>query len=227
MAPVWRACGAAALACAIVLAPASASALLKTPGAAKETIPATQAPGEVETEPIEAALGHAYQQTVTYEVITRGEITADVEEFTTQAAETLATHYGWRTLGLLFEEVDSGGDFILALSADAQVPSFGGACTTFYSCRSGDYVVINQDRWLNATRSWEAADASLRDYRHMVVNHEVGHWLGHGHRGCAGPGEPAPVMMQQSKGLDGCAPNPWPLPDEQFSSNLGIDRFAG
>jgi hypothetical protein len=48
----------------------------------------------------------------------------------------------------------------------------------------------------------------------MVVNHETGHWLGHGHLGCGGAGRLAPVMMQQSKGLDGCKHNPWPLASE-------------
>ena len=62
---------------------------------------------------------------------------------------------------------------------------------------------------------WNAARRSLRDYRHLVVNHETGHWLGHGHRGCAGSG-PAPVMMQQSTGTGGCTFNPWPLPSERW-----------
>ena len=51
----------------------------------------------------------------------------------------------------------------------------------------------------------------MRDYRHMVVNHEMGHWLGSGHQYCGGIGQPAPVMQQQSIDLQGCAFNPWPL----------------
>jgi hypothetical protein len=48
----------------------------------------------------------------------------------------------------------------------------------------------------------------------MVIDHETGHWLGQGHAFCARPGALAPVMQQQSKGMHGCRPNPWPLPWE-------------
>ena len=84
-------------------------------------------------------------------------------------------------------------------------------CSTQWSCRIGRFVVINQERWRHASPAWNAAGRSLRDYRHMVVNHETGHWLGRGHASCPGRGRPAPVMMQQSKGTGGCRFNPWPL----------------
>jgi hypothetical protein len=67
-----------------------------------------------------------------------------------------------------------------------------------------------------------------------VVNHEVGHAFGQGHRPCEAAGGPAPVMMQQTFGVandeivritggvpqgaviprDGkvCTPNGWPYP---------------
>ena len=58
----------------------------------------------------------------------------------------------------------------------------------------------------------------------MVVNHETGHFLGLDHASCSGPGRPAPVMMQQSKGLNGCHFNPWPTARELASRTPGPGR---
>ncbi len=77
------------------------------------------------------------------------------------------------------------------------------------SCRNGDVVVLNADRWTRGARSWGDDVAGYQEY---VVNHELGHYLGNGHVPCPGAGRPAPVMLQQTIGLDGCAPNAWPYP---------------
>lgn len=155
------------------------------------------------------------RRTVTYDVTTRGRITTSVATFKRQAQETYGDARGWRAGGIAFRQVARGGDFTLVLAEARTLPTFGAECSTYWSCRVGRFVVINQDRWKFASPAWNQARAGLRDYRHLVVNHETGHWLGHGHRGCPGPGQPAPVMMQQSKGLDGCRFNPWPTPAER------------
>lgn len=158
---------------------------------------------------------------VTYSVETRGLITADVAEFKQQVNATLNDPRGWSQLNAVFTEVNSGGSFTLVLAEASAVPTFSPTgCSSTYSCNVGRYVIINQDRWLGATPAWNAGGGTLRDYRHMVINHETGHWLGHGHASCSGAGRPASVMQQQSIDLQGCTFNPWPLPGELWSSRI-------
>jgi hypothetical protein len=75
------------------------------------------------------------------------------------------------------------------------------------SCRVENRVVLNAKRWMYAVPAYAG---QLDLYRSYLVNHEVGHALGHGHSTCTTKNTPAPVMMQQTKGLGGCLPNAWP-----------------
>lgn len=77
------------------------------------------------------------------------------------------------------------------------------------SCRNGGTLNINSNRWAGATSSWTS---SIAEYRAYVINHEMGHFLGFGHRSCPSSGQLAPVMQQQTKSLEGCEPNGWPFP---------------
>ncbi|GAB3450052.1 hypothetical protein GCM10027517_37040 [Phycicoccus ginsengisoli] len=75
------------------------------------------------------------------------------------------------------------------------------------SCWNGERSVLNFRRWALGDDSYGSDVARYRVYQ---VNHEVGHGLGHAHRGCPGKGERAPVMVQQTLSLGGC--EPWPYP---------------
>jgi len=170
--------------------------------------------------PTAGLIGHRVpvRKVFTYRIATRGHIVASTKEFAELAAETYANPLGWRSAGIAMRRVATGGSFTLVLADADSMTSFGSPCSRAWSCRVGRNVIINQTRWLHASKTWNAAGLSLRGYRHLVVDHETGHWLGHGHRGCGGAGWPAPVMMQQSKDLDGCRFNPWPLPSERWTT---------
>jgi len=154
------------------------------------------------------------RRVVRYHVETRGRITTSVKEFRALAQQTYEDPRGWRGAGIEFVPVAHGGAFTLVLSQASLLPGFSSGCSSMWSCRVGRFVIINQDRWKDASPAWNAAHLALRDYRHMVVNHETGHWLGLGHASCPGPGRLAPVMQQQSKGLQGCRFNPFPTSHE-------------
>jgi len=162
-------------------------------------------------------------QQVAYSVATRGNVSANVDEFKATILSTLNSPNGWSRMGVRFNEVASGGQFTFWLSEASQMTTFSAnGCDTYASCRVGTNVIFNQDRWLGGSTAWNNAGGSLGGYRQMVINHEVGHWLGHGHRSCQGAGQPAPVMQQQTLDMQGCAPNSWPLAGELYSSTLGI-----
>ena len=77
-----------------------------------------------------------------------------------------------------------------------------------YSCRFGQTEMINLRRWLNGAPGFPI---TLDEYHTMVIDHEMGHFLGFDHMLCPGPGKPAPVMQTQTIDLGGCAPNPYPF----------------
>jgi hypothetical protein len=159
--------------------------------------------------------------TVTYEIAAKGNVQADLESFAAEVADILADPKGWPGAGIEFKRVQSGGLITIWLTEDSQVPSFSPICSTGLSCSIDRNIIINELRWVESAPAGVMDDVPVEMYRAMVVNHEVGHWLGHhNHSSCPGPGEIAPLMMQQSKGLHGCIFNQYPLPSEMVAPDL-------
>ncbi|WP_446211470.1 DUF3152 domain-containing protein [Micromonospora sp. IBSANI012] len=138
----------------------------------------------------------------------------DVDVFADTVDEVLADRRSWIASGeLRVQRVPeaAAADFTVYLATPAtseRLCAEGGLITERYtSCRLPGQVIINLARWMDAVPDY---GAPLAVYRTYVVNHEVGHELGEEHQACPGPGEPAPVMQQQTYGLDGCVANAWP-----------------
>lgn len=150
---------------------------------------------------------------ITFDISTVGSIKADVGEFSSLVESTLTDAKGWKRAGVKFTKVASGGKLHVILASGAEIEKYAG-CSAELSCTVFPKVLINDVRWRKATDSYNSAGLSLNSYRQMVINHEVGHYLGHDHAAACGAGGVAPVMLQQSTGLRGCTANSWPLDSE-------------
>jgi hypothetical protein len=145
-------------------------------------------------------------------------LTADT--FAAAVTETLNDPRGWTAGGTVdLRRVGRGQpyDFTIYLATPMTRDELcGDGVDGYTSCRNGDRVVINVARWAKGAKAF---GGGLATYRQYVINHEVGHRLGNDHQLCPGPGEPAPVMQQQTLGMHGCRANGWPY--------LNGSRYAG
>ncbi len=141
-----------------------------------------------------------------------GGLKVDGRRFADFALATLNDERSWAHDGYRFARTDGTADVRLVLASPDTSAALCRPLRTFgrLSCHSGDATVITVYRWVKGIPEY---GKDLGGYRRYVVNHEVGHALGHGHLMCPGAGRRAPVMMQQTKGLKGCRPNSWPYPD--------------
>ncbi|MBR3257036.1 DUF3152 domain-containing protein [Candidatus Saccharibacteria bacterium] len=178
-------------------------------------------PNGTNTLSTETASGHMVngEKVIYYKTMVWGTVVADYEDFRVKVKETLSDPRGWTRAGLRFVEVQSGQDVNIILS-DAEHLDATGGCSGDLSCTTfNNEVIINDLRWREGTDASRGAGMGTRDYQHMVVNHEMGHWLGHyNHVEKCENGGPAPVMLQQSTGLRGCDSfNAWPLESELWT----------
>ncbi len=175
----------------------------------------TYASGELVTVPGGARPSTTRGRLVRYRVLVEKGLPLDGAEFARTSFRVLNDPRSWAHGGeYRFEWVTQGpADFQLILASPrlTDLMCRQGYLDTegLYSCRVRDHVVVNAMRWAQGAQAYQGRLAAYRIY---VVNHEVGHRLGHRHEGCPGPGRLAPVMMQQTKGVGECRPNPWPYP---------------
>ncbi|MET9605700.1 DUF3152 domain-containing protein [Streptomyces sp. NPDC006512] len=184
-------------------------AQLKGPGAF-DTVPGVvKAPGK--------------GKVVRYRVDVEQGLGLDHQLFAEAVQRTLNDPRSWAHNGAMtFERVPGGeAEFVITLASPGTTGVWcakSGLDTTVdnVSCDSAstERVMINAFRWAQGSPTY-GADQMLA-YRQMLINHEVGHRLGHGHVSCQTPGALAPIMQQQTKSLDinniQCKANPWVFP---------------
>ncbi|CAM5244625.1 DUF3152 domain-containing protein [Streptomyces aurantiogriseus] len=152
-------------------------------------------------------------KTLRYRVEVETGLALSAAEVAEEVERILADPRGWTADGTSAFRRVSGGttDFVVRVATPGTVDKicgqYGLNTGGEVNCNVDDNVMVNLKRWELATPVY-AKD--VPSYRALIINHEVGHFLGHGHVGCPGPGKPAPAMMQQIKGMQGCVPNVWP-----------------
>ncbi|MCL3859861.1 DUF3152 domain-containing protein [Actinotalea sp. K2] len=175
----------------------------ETPAAAggELQVVAGQTPAPLDDRPV---------QTVRVEV--EAGLAVDHALFAATVMEILNDPRGWGADGsVTFARTDGPADHRVVLASPQKVDELCAPLRTesLYSCGRNGHAALNHWRWVEGASEFD----DLTVYRQYLVNHEVGHLLGHGHVECPGEGLPAPLMQQQSISVAPCTPNGWPFPD--------------
>lgn len=162
-------------------------------------------------------------QTYRYRIDVEYGLGLDSALFAQAVQKTLNDDRSWAHDGAMtFERISTGKpDFVITLASPGTTGDWcekSGLDTTEdnVSCDSAatERVMINAYRWAQGASTF--GPDQLFAYRQMLINHEVGHRLGHNHVNCDTKGALAPVMQQQTKSLDidgiKCRPNAWVYP---------------
>lgn len=143
----------------------------------------------------------------------------DPSSFAAAVERILFDERGWLGAGsrITLQRVDEPPfDFMVTLAKPRTVDRL---CLPLHtasrvSCENRGRSVINWLRWSTGSPYW----GDRARYRHYLINHEVGHALGHGHRFCGGRGQVAPVMQQQTGSAAPCTHAQWPKRFERARS---------
>jgi hypothetical protein len=174
------------------------------PESASGTFAIAEVSGSSGTRPDDAGL-----RLTSYRVEVEEGLPFDTGAVAEEVEAILSDERGWVTRGHLLVREAGDADLRILLASPTTADRLCAPLLTRgrLSCRNGQNVVLNAWRWQNGAETY---GEDLEGYRQYLVNHETGHALGYGHLGCPEAGAPAPVMVQQTKTLLGCAPNPWP-----------------
>nr|WP_308340830.1 DUF3152 domain-containing protein [Streptomyces sp. MSC1_001] len=152
-----------------------------------------------------------------YRVQVENGIALSARETAAEIQEILAHPRGWAAHGRgRFQLVSENADFVIRIAtpdtADALCARQGLNTRGELNCETTDGVVVNLRRWMLGSPTFAGPPT---EYRHLIINHEVGHEIGiRQHMDCPGPGKLAPAMMQQIKGLNGCRSNAFPYDED-------------
>ncbi|MEV7276938.1 DUF3152 domain-containing protein [Streptomyces sp. NPDC093111] len=152
-----------------------------------------------------------------YRVQVEDGVDVSAPEAAAEIQRILAHPRGWAAHGRgRFQLVSGKADFVIRIATPATADKLcleaGLDTHGELNCETTAGVVVNLRRWLLGSPTFAGAPA---EYRHLIINHEVGHEIGlREHLGCPGPGRTAPVMMQQIKGLNGCRSNAYPYDED-------------
>ncbi|WP_245179050.1 DUF3152 domain-containing protein [Streptomyces montanisoli] len=176
-------------------------------------VPAT-GPGTFETARASGARVGQGAKPLRYKVEVEDGVDVSPTQAANEIADILAAPRGWTANGTsAFQLVSSKPyDLVVKIATPGTTDALCWAgihqdTEGEYDCEVPGGVVVNLKRWVEGSPTF---DGPIHDYRALIINHEMGHYLGFQHQTCPGQGRLAPVMMQQIKGLHGCVANAWP-----------------
>jgi hypothetical protein len=192
------------------------SSATETTGAGPTAVPQNGS-GTIRVLPVPALPNHVAGRTVRYTVEVEGGLGVNESDVARTVQSVLLDPQGWqgvdrvRFVNVTPAQAAAGArvDIRVTLASPGLTDRLCAPLQTLsqVSCWNGERSVLNFRRWALGDDSYGSDVARYRVYQ---VNHEVGHGLGHQHRSCPAKGARAPVMVQQTLSLGGCAP--WPYP---------------
>lgn len=161
--------------------------------------------------PCHAQIFHSFEKMKVFLTVHENAVTP-LKVFKEIAAPLVEHPLGWARLKVV--KTASVADAIVTLTPNSVIeklfPHFGGLSVCNMLTKG---VWLNEDRWRRTLP--DNSHLPLAAYRAYMVHHELGHALGHHHtQGCSIPGDPAPIMIQQTLGIGQCSANPFPTKQE-------------